>query len=165
MQPHFSFVVAMVFILTSALGAPIEDACLDVQISSSRLNKIARTLSIEPCIMKMSAVLRSYHSEVEKVGKLPDCAKLTELQQAMHKFYTDMRKCATATRQLHIPEFVVTATHHGGEDYGVEDNMWHATDLCNYTVERVFSFSILAARVFASGDPAKHGHGSAAQCV
>uniref|UniRef100_A0A8D3CC54 Uncharacterized protein n=1 Tax=Scophthalmus maximus TaxID=52904 RepID=A0A8D3CC54_SCOMX len=42
----------------------------------------------------------------------------------------------------------------------------HWQDLqCNYTRNRLFSFSILTARVFAVGDPAHHAESSAQKCV
>jgi hypothetical protein len=51
--------------------------------------------------MKMSAVLRMYQSEVEKLGKLQVCSKFTKkIKQPLDKFYTDMRNCASATGKL-----------------------------------------------------------------
>uniref|UniRef100_A0A673CXP8 Uncharacterized protein n=1 Tax=Sphaeramia orbicularis TaxID=375764 RepID=A0A673CXP8_9TELE len=37
--------------------------------------------------------------------------------------------------------------------------------LCQYTMERLFSFSILAARVFSLGDPANHPEGTLHTCT
>uniref|UniRef100_A0A3B4XML4 Uncharacterized protein n=1 Tax=Seriola lalandi dorsalis TaxID=1841481 RepID=A0A3B4XML4_SERLL len=41
---------------------------------------------------------------------------------------------------------------------------WKEALLCQYTMDRLFSFSILTARVFAVGDPAHHAEGSAQIC-
>uniref|UniRef100_A0A8C5C4C5 Uncharacterized protein n=1 Tax=Gadus morhua TaxID=8049 RepID=A0A8C5C4C5_GADMO len=45
-----------------------------------------------------------------------------------------------------------------------QGDVWEA-EWCHYVMERLFSFSILAARVFALGDPAQHSQGSAGQCM
>uniref|UniRef100_A0A3P9KNX5 Uncharacterized protein n=1 Tax=Oryzias latipes TaxID=8090 RepID=A0A3P9KNX5_ORYLA len=42
---------------------------------------------------------------------------------------------------------------------------WYEPFLCHYTLDRVFSFSILTARVFAAGDPAQHTASSAQKCM
>ncbi|MEQ2160359.1 hypothetical protein GOODEAATRI_032895, partial [Goodea atripinnis] len=41
---------------------------------------------------------------------------------------------------------------------------WKEPLLCRYTLDRLFSFSILTARVFAVGDPAHHSEGSSQKC-
>ena len=51
--------------------------------------------------MKMSAVLRSYQSELEQVGKEKVCSNFTrQIKPALDKFYTDMMNCASATGEL-----------------------------------------------------------------
>ncbi|CAL8319566.1 unnamed protein product [Merluccius merluccius] len=195
MQTHFSFIVALAFLFTSsAMGAAtldrLESACAGVQHSSSRLNKLARKLSVEtavglasvtpfsskipwmetedkcdpgnlrkdpkPCISKVSAVLRSYRSEVQKVGELQVCSRFTaQIEKVLQEFDSDMRRCARATRALHLPEFSVAAAD---PQQIQEDDMWEADAMCHYVMERIFSFSVLAARVFALGDPARHDH-------
>uniref|UniRef100_A0A3P9H967 Uncharacterized protein n=1 Tax=Oryzias latipes TaxID=8090 RepID=A0A3P9H967_ORYLA len=42
---------------------------------------------------------------------------------------------------------------------------WKEPLLCHYTLDRLFSFSILTARVFAAGDPAQHTASSAQKCM
>uniref|UniRef100_A0A3Q1JU52 Uncharacterized protein n=1 Tax=Anabas testudineus TaxID=64144 RepID=A0A3Q1JU52_ANATE len=42
---------------------------------------------------------------------------------------------------------------------------WQESLLCHYTMDRLFSFSILTARVFAVGDPSGHTEGSAQRCM
>uniref|UniRef100_A0A665SY94 Uncharacterized protein n=1 Tax=Echeneis naucrates TaxID=173247 RepID=A0A665SY94_ECHNA len=42
---------------------------------------------------------------------------------------------------------------------------WEEALLCQYTMDRLFSFSTLTARVFAAGDPAHHAEGSAQRCM
>uniref|UniRef100_A0A3P8X5V2 Uncharacterized protein n=1 Tax=Cynoglossus semilaevis TaxID=244447 RepID=A0A3P8X5V2_CYNSE len=39
---------------------------------------------------------------------------------------------------------------------------WEAELLCHYTMQRLYSFSIFTARVFAMGDPANHGSSESA---
>uniref|UniRef100_A0A3Q3JVE2 Uncharacterized protein n=1 Tax=Monopterus albus TaxID=43700 RepID=A0A3Q3JVE2_MONAL len=41
---------------------------------------------------------------------------------------------------------------------------WQEIPLCHYTMDRLFSFSILTARVFAVGDPAHHTQGLIRTC-
>lgn len=48
------------------------------------------------------------------------------------------------------------------EDEVVE--RWRKKLQCVYTLDRLLSFSILAARVFAVGDPALHALGSPRDC-
>lgn len=42
---------------------------------------------------------------------------------------------------------------------------WQEKLLCHYTLDRLFSFSILTARVFAVGDPAGHAVGPTQKCM
>uniref|UniRef100_A0A8C2ZR66 Uncharacterized protein n=1 Tax=Cyclopterus lumpus TaxID=8103 RepID=A0A8C2ZR66_CYCLU len=37
--------------------------------------------------------------------------------------------------------------------------------MCHHILDRLFSFSIVSARVFAVGDPAHHTEGSAQKCM
>lgn len=48
--------------------------------------------------------------------------------------------------------------------YGT-DERWEEQPLCLYTLERLYSFSILTARVFAAGNPAHHTAGLAHRCA
>ncbi|CAL8367117.1 unnamed protein product [Lota lota] len=141
MEPNFRCIVAIVFIFTCALGAPagdrVEDACSSVQSSSSWLNKIARILSVET-----------------RIG----IANVTNFSSNIPWMETQ-DKCDPGSLSNN-PTFSATTVHHMEED-----EMWEAADLCHYIMERLFSFSIISARVFALGDPAKHSHGSAGQCM
>uniref|UniRef100_A0A3Q2XN73 Uncharacterized protein n=1 Tax=Hippocampus comes TaxID=109280 RepID=A0A3Q2XN73_HIPCM len=42
---------------------------------------------------------------------------------------------------------------------------WKEDLLCQYILDRLFSFSILTARVFAVGHPAHHSQGGAHKCM
>nr|AKQ06178.1 putative interleukin-23 subunit p19b [Oncorhynchus mykiss] len=44
-------------------------------------------------------------------------------------------------------------------------NSWEEPGLCRDNIEKLFSFSILMARVFAPGDPAKHIMNSTKYCI
>lgn len=52
------------------------------------------------------------------------------------------------------------------EDVSTVTETWMRDTLCtSYTFDRLFSFSILTARVFALGDPTRHTDGSAQKCL
>uniref|UniRef100_A0A3B5B127 Uncharacterized protein n=1 Tax=Stegastes partitus TaxID=144197 RepID=A0A3B5B127_9TELE len=51
------------------------------------------------------------------------------------------------------------------ESKKVPAEYWEEAPLCHYTMDRLFSFSIFTARVFAVGDPTRHNEGSAQKCM
>ncbi|GAA6216619.1 uncharacterized protein LOC119490069, partial [Lates japonicus] len=174
-------------------GGP--DACAGVQGSSQELNHLARTVSEEarngskyvsdfstsllwmeakdkcdpgtlrqksvPCVEKILSVLTGYISAVERVSGFQSCSAFaSKVKPVMQKLHKDMSKCVTAN---------------GGMDQEEESNIskeetepildWQEALLCHYTMDRLFSFSILTARVFAVGDPTHHAEGSAQTCL
>uniref|UniRef100_A0A3B3U2K4 Uncharacterized protein n=1 Tax=Poecilia latipinna TaxID=48699 RepID=A0A3B3U2K4_9TELE len=79
-------------------------------------------------------VLASYASAVERISAFESCSEFT-------------------------------STHHGKKaEHQPVEGRWKEALVCQYTLERLFSFSILTARVFAAGDPAQHSEGSAHRC-
>uniref|UniRef100_A0AAQ4QG39 Uncharacterized protein n=1 Tax=Gasterosteus aculeatus aculeatus TaxID=481459 RepID=A0AAQ4QG39_GASAC len=92
----------------------------------------------------MLNVLGTYISEVERVAGFPSCSEsVRKVKPLMQKVLKDMHKCVSTKLVRN-----------------------HPRDLrCYYIMDRLFSFSILSARVFAVGDPAHHTDGSAQNCM
>ncbi|TKS76689.1 hypothetical protein D9C73_010779 [Collichthys lucidus] len=189
MDSCFGTFAALFFIITAASCAPtgsnLHDACEDVKNSSLALNRVARIVSMEAqtiskytadinsevewmkstdmcdpkslkeesarCIVKMFNVLTRYRSEVEKVSRFEICSVANKVKPALSKMLDDMNRC------VKHPEAIITE-----DTRTVERN--EQPLLCRYTLERLFSFSILTARVFALGDPALHTE-SSTQCT
>uniref|UniRef100_A0A3Q2CRQ7 Uncharacterized protein n=1 Tax=Cyprinodon variegatus TaxID=28743 RepID=A0A3Q2CRQ7_CYPVA len=83
------------------------------------------------------SVLTSYHYTVERISAFEGCSKVK----------TTLK-----------PE------HHVKREEPQPVDQWLQDSMCSYTLERLFSFSILTARVFAVGDPARHSVGLAQKC-
>ncbi|TNN30463.1 hypothetical protein EYF80_059385 [Liparis tanakae] len=171
------------------------DACADVRSSSLELNHVARTVSKEArngskdvsdftpeliwmeakdkcdpenlkqkpatCLGKILSVLTSYLSAVETVAGFQSCSEfVSKVKPKMQKLHKDMKKCVkTKPGMNHIMESPTRKeeTRHTSH--------WEEDLLCHHTLDRLFSFSILSARVFAVGDPAHHTEGSAQKCM
>uniref|UniRef100_A0A3B5RBI6 Uncharacterized protein n=2 Tax=Xiphophorus TaxID=8082 RepID=A0A3B5RBI6_XIPMA len=102
---------------------------------------------LQACVEKIFGVLTSYASAVERISAFESCSEFTStVNPALKKLHRDMGKCVRSKAE-HQP---------------VEH--WKEAYVCQYTLERLFSFSILTARVFAAGDPAQHSEGSAHRC-
>uniref|UniRef100_A0A3P9MVB8 Pectinesterase inhibitor domain-containing protein n=1 Tax=Poecilia reticulata TaxID=8081 RepID=A0A3P9MVB8_POERE len=183
-----------VFLLAaSAAPAGHHDACAEVRMSSQDLNQYARTASAKArngstdfarysnsiawlesndmcdpaslkqmstaCVEKILGVLTSYASAVERISAFESCSEFTStVNPALKKLHRDMGKCVRSLGGKLEKE------HHGkkAEHHPVEH--WKEAFVCQYTLERLFSFSILTARVFAAGDPAQHSEGSSHRC-
>ncbi|KAK5864226.1 hypothetical protein PBY51_001186 [Eleginops maclovinus] len=178
----------------SPLGHALqEEPCGAVRKSSLHLNRIARTVStearngsnniddftsalawIEPkdmcdpqtlkhnpetCLVKLLDVFSSYSSAVQRLSGFESCSKFaSKLQPAMHKLHQDMSRCVHARVGRHLQQ------HLKEERLEVVDP-WKQPSLCRFTLDRLFSFSILTARVFAVGDPSQHTAGSYHRCM
>ncbi|KAL6119523.1 uncharacterized protein ACO6RY_04075 [Pungitius sinensis] len=172
-----------------------KDACGDVRSSSLQLNSVARNVSEEArngskdigdfstpllwieaqdmcgpenlkqepatCLEKMLNALGSYISEVERVAGFPSCARFVrKVKPFMQKLHKDMHKCVnTKLGRNHLRE------SHSSKEETEPTAAWEEDLRCYYTLDRLFSFSILSARVFAVGDPAHHTHSSAQNCM
>ncbi|KAM3618073.1 uncharacterized protein V6R79_014917 [Siganus canaliculatus] len=184
--------LVMLFAAASCAPAGLHDACEDVRRSSLALNHVARRVSMEarsgskvvtnfpsklswmeakdmcdpqalkdksaPCTEKMLSVLTSYNTAVERVSGFQSCSKfVSEVKPAMQKLHQDMTKCVKSrngrTQQMGV-----------SNEEAEPVARWQEDLLCHYTLDRLFSFSILTARVFAVGDPAHHTDGSAPKC-
>ncbi|MEQ2199096.1 hypothetical protein XENOCAPTIV_024625, partial [Xenoophorus captivus] len=112
-----------------------------------------------PCVEKIFGVLMSYSSAVERISSFESCSEFTgALKPALKKLHRDMSKCVRSLGGKQEKEPSVT----NKEAQPVEQ--WKEPLLCRYTLDRLFSFSILTARVFAVGDPAHHSEGSSHKC-
>ncbi|XP_049921516.1 uncharacterized protein LOC126403102 [Epinephelus moara] len=175
-------------------GHPLHDACGAVPSSSLELNDIARSVSIKArngskdvlnftttlgwmetkdmcdpetlkqqpatCLGKMLNVLTSYMSAVERVAGFESCSKFVkEVELPIHKLHKDMSSCVKSTAEIHHQKESST-----NKEETWPKGHWKEIYLCQYTMDRLFSFSILAARVFAVGDPAHHTDIVAQKC-
>ncbi|XP_051281140.1 interleukin-23 subunit alpha-like [Dicentrarchus labrax] len=175
-------------------GHSLHDACAAVQRSSLELNHLAKGVSVEarngskhmgtfttnlvwmeakdmcdpeslrqksePCISKIHDVLMSYNSLMKRLEQFSSCARFaSKVMPAMHKLHTDMSKCVNAITGVNPHK------HISNEETHPMMPRWEQNLLCRYTLDRLFSFSILTARVFAVGDPAHHADGSAQKCL
>ncbi|KAM8755463.1 uncharacterized protein AB9X84_011921 [Acanthopagrus schlegelii] len=190
----FATFAACLFLFGAAFCVPSgrhqQDSCADVKTSSLALNRIAKIVSTEarngstddsnfsglawveatdmcdpeslnqksaPCLQKILSVLTHFISIVEDLSVLPSCAKFaSDVKPEMHKLHQDISKCVLSRSG--------TAQH--AEDVSTVTETWMRDTLCtSYTFDRLFSFSILTARVFALGDPTRHTDGSAQKCL
>ncbi|CAK6963788.1 hypothetical protein EYF80_059385 [Scomber scombrus] len=191
----FATFAAVFLLLATASCAPAgtQDACADVRKSSLELNRIAKTVSElarngskdmsdvsasllwmeandmcdpgtlkhEPvtCVRKIFKAIRSYKSVLKTVDRFPCCSGyVSSVKKALHNMETDMGKCVKLSEAINHQEESHTSNGQGIRDY-------EQLILCHYTMDRLFSFSILAARVFAVGDPAHHTEGSVQKCM
>uniref|UniRef100_A0A8C8E2W5 Interleukin-12 subunit alpha n=1 Tax=Oryzias sinensis TaxID=183150 RepID=A0A8C8E2W5_9TELE len=115
-----------------------------------------------PCVGKIFKTLISYSSAVKRISGFQSCMKSArKVGLALEKLQTDMRKCVeslTSLSHLHLNSVSIE------EDTWPTEH-WKEPLLCSYTLDRLFSFSILTARVFAAGDPAQHTASSAKKCM
>ncbi|KAK2897276.1 hypothetical protein Q8A73_013656 [Channa argus] len=175
-------------------GLHLHDGCADVRSSSLELNHIAKTVSIEArngsqdvidfstslvwmeakdlcdpgtlkqdsasCIGKILDVLKSYNSAIERIAEFQSCSQyVTKVKPAMQKVHKDMSACVSR-RGMHHKK-----ASHLSSEVPQRIHRWQEALLCHYTMDRLFSFSIFIARVFAVGDPAHHTEGSAQKCM
>uniref|UniRef100_A0A3Q1BUH9 Uncharacterized protein n=2 Tax=Amphiprion TaxID=80969 RepID=A0A3Q1BUH9_AMPOC len=89
------------------------------------------------------SLLRSYIALVEQVSGFQCCKFGEEVKPALDKFVLLLQE----------PVKMVPVEY------------WMEAPLCQYTMDRLFSFSIFTARVFAVGDPTHHTEGSAQKCM
>ncbi|TMS15993.1 ORM1-like protein 2 [Larimichthys crocea] len=174
MDSCFGTFAALFLIIAAASCAPtghnLHDACEDVKTSSLALNHVARIVSMEAqtiskytpdiiskvdwinstdmcdpeslkqestrCIAKMLKVLTSYRSEVERVSRFEICSVANKVKPELSKMLDDMSRC------VKHPKVIINE-----DTRTVERN--EQPLLCRYTLDRLFSFSILTARVFA----------------
>lgn len=139
------------------------------------------SLHLQPCIEKMLRVLGSYRAEVAWLAEFKSCSEFsTKLTPAMKKLQEDMSKCLktrewTGPSNVSVRECVrviqglsvkLNSSFYFQQDSSINrartTKAWEAELLCHYTMQRLYSFSIFTARVFAMGDPANHGSSESA---
>uniref|UniRef100_A0A3B3CS03 Interleukin-12 subunit alpha n=1 Tax=Oryzias melastigma TaxID=30732 RepID=A0A3B3CS03_ORYME len=114
-----------------------------------------------PCVGKIFSTLKSYSSAVKRISGFQSCMKSTEkVEMALQKLSIDMRQCVESLGGLnHNLNSIISE----GDTEPIEH--WKEPLLCSYTLDRLFSFSIFTARVFAAGDPAHHTTSSPQKCM
>ncbi|XP_078806390.1 uncharacterized protein LOC144994062 [Oryzias latipes] len=114
-----------------------------------------------PCVGKIFKTLKSYSSAVKRISGFQSCMKpARKVEHALEKLQTDMRKCVKTLGGLRDSLNLVNS-----EEDTQPIEHWKEPLLCSYTLDRLFSFSVFTARVFAAGDPAQHTASSAQKCM
>ncbi|KAM9828131.1 uncharacterized protein ACBT44_020848 isoform 2-T2 [Syngnathus typhle] len=110
-----------------------------------------------PCAKKILKVLSSYVTALDKVARFASCsASVSRVKPTSEA----LRKSVSACVQLNNDVSKEAEEPRPRPD----DVAWQEEPLCYYTLKRLFSFSLLTARVFAVGHPAAHSQGSAHVC-
>ncbi|KAM8829901.1 uncharacterized protein ACB058_018368 [Synchiropus picturatus] len=187
----FTALLAALLAASSCAPAGLQDPCAAVRSSSRELNRAARIASVQArngskddgwfdstpvwmddkdlcdpstlkhrskdCIQKIHNVLAGYWSVLQMVSEFHSCSEFVrKLKPTVLQIHQDIGRCAKSKSSLHETPPLIGAP---------EKVAWlHEDYLCRYTLDRLFSFSILTARVFAVGDPARHSEGSAQKC-
>ncbi|KAG7520982.1 ORM1 2 [Solea senegalensis] len=179
----FSFATsaALFLFFAAASCAPVHHSCADVRNSSLVLLRTVKSITAEigpkeesnisssllwmeakdgcdpsslrekpaQCIEKILRVLVSYSVEMKELAGFQNCSefahKLKPVMEGLIKKMTTCLKSRTGM-ELHIKE-----------EKPKPNDLWEKLVLCPYTMNRLFSFSVLTARVFAVGDPTRHG--------
>uniref|UniRef100_A0A3P9H974 Uncharacterized protein n=1 Tax=Oryzias latipes TaxID=8090 RepID=A0A3P9H974_ORYLA len=97
----------------------------------------------QPCVGKIFKTLKSYSSAVKRISGFQSCMK--------------------PARKLIPTVFLQNLVSNEEDTQPIEH--WKEPLLCSYTLDRLFSFSVFTARVFAAGDPAQHTASSAKKCM
>ncbi|TWW57003.1 hypothetical protein D4764_08G0009900 [Takifugu flavidus] len=107
----------------------------------------------ESCLAKIFTVSLSYSSALERFSNKESCPKLARtLIPTLGKLQKAMANVTTFS----VPPVVTT---------GQTISSWEQEGLCLYTLNRLHSFSILTARIFAVGNPAHHMADSPQKCA
>ncbi|CAL9703270.1 unnamed protein product [Knipowitschia caucasica] len=177
----YSFFLLFVFASGAPTGHSQQDVCADVRNSVLLFNQMAKTvvqsgpkgiknfttsigwmegqdqcdpgtlrLNPERCINKMLNVLTSYQSFVKSLSEFTSCPVAHQMNPVLLQLHEDMSRCVKSRTEYNHHEDHISERKFQGFDN------WTMELLCKYTMERLFSFSILTARVFSVGDPANH---------
>uniref|UniRef100_A0A3Q0RW82 Uncharacterized protein n=1 Tax=Amphilophus citrinellus TaxID=61819 RepID=A0A3Q0RW82_AMPCI len=88
--------------------------------------------------------------------------RVLERYVALVSRISGLKSCSDHVTKCLLIVLILQESHVGEED---AIQQWEKPYLCYYTLDRLFSFSILTARVFALGDPARHTSGTAQKCM
>ncbi|XP_021423044.1 uncharacterized protein LOC110492907 [Oncorhynchus mykiss] len=185
----FITVVGLLAVFTVTLGAPVNQTVgiswNEVTEGSLKLNELAKRLLTEelshlknveivvkgprvlveatdkcdpknlradsmPCLKKMVFALKNYSTVFGIISQFKNnCAKTGKMvNTVVKKLLLDLKE-----------------PHPHSEEKWQEVKSWEEPGLCRDNIEKLFSFSILMARVFAPGDPAKHIMDSPKYCI
>uniref|UniRef100_A0A3P8ZF41 Uncharacterized protein n=1 Tax=Esox lucius TaxID=8010 RepID=A0A3P8ZF41_ESOLU len=176
----FTTVVTLLSIFTGGFSAPVNQTAgiswNKIKEGSLKLNNLAKRLLIEefshlktverdvkmptvvveardkcdptnlrldsmPCFRKMVSALKNYRTVFGTISQFKkNCKKVGKtVNKVVKELLIDMKDSSPDSDEN-------WSTVHSWEEPG----------LCHDSIEKLFSFSILMARVFAPGDPAKH---------
>ncbi|KAL4623707.1 hypothetical protein GN956_G18304 [Arapaima gigas] len=129
------------------------------------------TADSTPCLRKIAVALANYTRMFGKEG-LFEGSSWEHLAHEVADVASKLRQLLLS-RVLHDGHLVTakdgdtqnsqSSTH--AEPLLSESDRWMLDDLRCHSAERLLSFSILAARVFAAGDPATHGTAPVVTCA
>lgn len=99
--------------------------------------------------------------EVERRAEAPGCklSRLKLISQKSEQIQELLEECWLIAFLIFL---LLQVSHTTIKKPGTH---WQEALLCRYTMDRLFSFSILVARVFAVGDPAHHAKSSVQNCT
>uniref|UniRef100_A0AAV2LZH1 Peptidase metallopeptidase domain-containing protein n=1 Tax=Knipowitschia caucasica TaxID=637954 RepID=A0AAV2LZH1_KNICA len=97
-------------------------------------------LNPERCINKMLNVLTSYQSFVKSLSEFTSCPVAHQMNPVLLQLHEDMSRCVKSRTEYNHHEDHISERKFQGFDN------WTMELLCKYTMERLFSFSILTAR-------------------
>uniref|UniRef100_A0A8C9SDN9 Interleukin-23 subunit p19 n=2 Tax=Scleropages formosus TaxID=113540 RepID=A0A8C9SDN9_SCLFO len=115
------------------------------------------TADSRPCLQKIAVALHNYTRMFGKEG-LFEGSTWEDLAHEAAKMASELRELLHS-RVLHTGSLDSQESQSSAhvEPLVNESDRWMLDDLRRHSAERLLSFSILAARVFAAGDPATHG--------
>lgn len=136
----------------------------------------------QTCLSKILSVSRTYSSALQMLSSFESCAAfakkllpaLTQLQGDMANMCvklddrSEVSQIKALLRKQHVrhADFNISFSFLALQVSSYENVAWWRQEpLCIHTLERLYSFSTLTARVFAVGNPAHHTAGPAHNCT
>uniref|UniRef100_A0A4W5PBA0 Uncharacterized protein n=1 Tax=Hucho hucho TaxID=62062 RepID=A0A4W5PBA0_9TELE len=191
MYLSFTTVVTLLVVFTGAFSAPVNQP---VEISwnnvklkeySLQLNQLAKRLLIEELshlktverVVKWPRVLVNATDKCDPTNLRADSTHCLKKMVSALKNYRIVfgiisqfkSICTKVGEKLNkvVEEllFQMGEPRPDSEENWSKVNSWEEPGLCRDNIEKLFSFSILMARVFAPGDPAKHIMNSTKYCI
>ncbi|XP_041712405.1 uncharacterized protein LOC121545711 [Coregonus clupeaformis] len=180
MHLPFTTVVSLLAVFTVAFGAPVNQPVgiiwNNVTEGSLKLNELAKILLTEELshLKTVERVVKGPRVLVESTDKCDPKNLRADSKPCLEKMVSALKNyctvfgiisqfknnCAEVGKKVNtvVKEllFELKEPHPYSEENWPEVERWEEPGLCRDNIEKLFSFSILMARVFAPGDPATH---------
>ncbi|KAJ8016854.1 hypothetical protein DPEC_G00011670 [Dallia pectoralis] len=174
----FATVVTILSVFTGALSAPINQpvgiSWNSIKEGSLKLNHLAKRFLIEEFShlktvetdVKMPRVVVEASDKCDptnlRVDSMPCFRKMVSALKnyrtvfgTISQFKKNCKNVGTTVSNV-VTELLIHMKESSPEENWSTVHSWEEAGLCHDSLEKLFSFSILMARVFAPGDPAKH---------